>query len=72
MREWEDWLVVILFSVRTRTHTLSFSYRISELIGSAVKTKSRKSAAHAHTLGQICILFTCITPFFTYTFKQYC
>lgn len=23
MREWEDWLVVILFSVRTRTHTLS-------------------------------------------------
>lgn len=60
--------VVVLFSVRTRTHThtcVPFQ-RGSWLTADSLYwiTQKRFTRTHAHTLGQICILFTRITLFY--------
>lgn len=61
--------MVVLFSVRTHTHThMDVPFLAANVLLEEEK-KSRKSAphtrTHAHT--QICILFTHITLFFYYT-----
>lgn len=68
MREWEDWLVVILFSVRTRTHTHSLVF-LQDFGAGRICCKNKvtqKRSTRTHTWTNMHIIYMYNTLFYIY------